>query len=365
MNFTDRHCYCKTRLTLIFYLCIYTIYCDIVINNRKFKGEKMKWMIGNIIINNQVVLAPMAGICNSAYRRICKEMGCGLIYAEMVSDKAITFNNQKTLDMLYMCDEERPIVQQIFGSDKDSFVEAAKYICHVMKPDIIDINMGCPVPKVAVRAQAGSALLKNPDKIYDIVSSVVQAVDVPVTVKIRSGWDKNSINAVEVAKIIEKAGASAICVHPRTRSQGYSGQADWNIIKQVKENVSIPVIGNGDIKTPEDAKKMLEITNCDAVMIGRGVLGNPWLIKNTINYLNDNVTEKVSLNDRVDMCLKHLNYLKELKNEKMASLEIRNHIGWYFKGIKGANELKNKVYQTSHIHDIIFLLNEFKEANNE
>ena len=191
----------------------------------------MEWKIGNITIKNQVVLAPMAGICNSAFRRICKEMGCGLIYAEMVSDKAITFQNQKTLDMLYMTDEERPLVQQIFGSDKESFVEAAKYIYETMRPDIIDINMGCPVPKVAVRAQAGSALLKDPDKIYEIVAAVVKSVPIPVTVKIRSGWDQNHINAIQVAKVIESAGASAICVHPRTRSQGYSGKADWSIIK--------------------------------------------------------------------------------------------------------------------------------------
>ena len=181
----------------------------------------MEWKIGNVEISNQVVLAPMAGICNSAYRQICKEMGCGLIYAEMVSDKAITYNNQKTIDMLYMTDMERPISQQIFGSDKESFVAAAKYIEKNMHPDIIDINMGCPVPKVAVKAQAGSALLKDPVKIYDIVSSVVASVSVPVTVKIRSGWDSKHINAVEVAKIVEKAGASAICVHPRTSSQGY------------------------------------------------------------------------------------------------------------------------------------------------
>ena len=325
----------------------------------------MEWKIGNVKISNQVVLAPMAGICNSAYRQICKDMGCGLIYAEMVSDKAITYNNQKTIDMLYMTEKERPISQQIFGSDKESFVEAAKFIEKEMKPDIIDINMGCPVTKVAVRAQAGSALLKDPDKIFDIVSSVVSAVNVPVTVKIRSGWDSNHINAVEVAKVIEKAGASAICVHPRTRSQGYSGKADWNIIKEVKENVSIPVIGNGDIKSPEDAKRMLEETKCDAVMIGRGVLGNPWLIKNIVNYLDGKEVIDVSIVDRIDMCLKHLKLLDSLKNEKLACLEIRNHISWYFKGIKGANELKNKVYQTTSIHDIILLLNEFKEAQNE
>ena len=325
----------------------------------------MEWKIGNVKISNQVVLAPMAGICNSAYRQICKDMGCGLIYAEMVSDKAITYNNQKTIGMLYMTEKERPISQQIFGSDKESFVEAAKYIEKEMKPDIIDINMGCPVPKVAVRAQAGSALLKDPDKIFDIVSSVVSAVNVPVTVKIRSGWDSNHINAVEVAKVIEKAGASAICVHPRTRSQGYSGKADWNIIKEVKENVSIPVIGNGDIKSPEDAKRMLEETKCDAVMIGRGVLGNPWLIKNIVNYLDGKEVIDVSIVDRIDMCLKHLKLLDSLKNEKLACLEIRNHISWYFKGIKGANELKNNVYQTTNIHDIILLLNEFKEAQNE
>ena len=322
----------------------------------------MEWKIGNVTIHNQVVLAPMAGICNSAFRRICKEMGCGLIYAEMVSDKAITFQNQKTLDMLYMTEEERPIVQQIFGSDKDSFVKSAKTIYEKMRPDIIDINMGCPVPKVAVRAQAGSALLKDPDKIYDIVSAVVKAVPIPVTVKIRSGWDQNHINAVEVAKVIEKAGASAICVHPRTRSQGYSGKADWSIIKAVKDCVLIPVIGNGDVKTPEDAKRMLDETGCDAVMIGRGVLGNPWLIKNTVSYLDTGSYDNdITVDDKIEMILHHLDYLSHLKNEHIATLEIRNHIGWYLKGVTGGTVVKNKIYQTSNIRDIISILSTFKE----
>ena len=325
----------------------------------------MKWKIGNVEISNQIVLAPMAGICNSAFRRICKEMGCGLVYAEMVSDKAITFKNKKTLDMLYMTEYERPLAQQIFGSDKDSFVESAKYIYDTMNPDIIDINMGCPVPKVAVRSQAGAALLLHPEKIYDIVKSVVDAVPIPVTVKIRSGWDSEHINAVEVAKVVEKAGASAICVHPRTRKQGYSGKADWSIIKAVKEAVSIPVIGNGDVKTPDDFKRMLDETGCDAVMIGRGILGNPWLIKNILLFLDGKDMIDVSIKDRIDICLKHLEYLKDLKNEKLACLEIRSHIGWYFKGIKNANVLKNKVYQCDNIHDIICLLKKYGDDLNE
>lgn len=322
----------------------------------------MEWKIKDVVIKNQIVLAPMAGICNSSFRMICKEMGCGLVYAEMVSDKAIMYQNKKTIDMLYMNEKERPISQQIFGTDKESFVIAAKYIEEHMHPDIIDINMGCPVPKVAVRAQAGAALLKSPDKIYEIVKAVVDSVSIPVTVKIRSGWDQTHINAVDVAKVIEKAGASAICIHPRTRSQGYSGKADWSIIKAVKDAVNIPVIGNGDVLKPEDAKRMLDETNCDAVMIGRGVLGNPWLIKNTINFLKGEDLVEVSPRDKIDMCLHHLDYLSSLKDEHLACLEIRNHIGWYLKGIKDANTVKNNIYQTSNIRDIIDILNEFKEG---
>ena len=322
--------------------------------------------IGNIEIKEKTVLAPMAGICNSAYRRIIKEMGCGLIYAEMVSDKAIHYNNIKTKDMLYMEEMERPIAQQIFGSDVDTFVEAAKYIEKTMHPDIIDINMGCPVPKVAVRSQAGSALLKNPLKIKEIVSSVKAAVKCPVTVKIRSGWDQNSINAVLVAKICEEAGASAICVHPRTRSQGYSGQADWQIIKDVKDNVHIPVIGNGDVTSPLLAKKMLDETGCDLVMVGRGVLGNPWLIKDINAYLDQGLLlSPPTPSEKIDMCLKHLDYLSKIKCEKLVCLEMRSHIPWYLKGIPNSVKVKEKIYQVSKICDIIKILKDFKEEINE
>lgn len=321
----------------------------------------MKWNIGNVEIKNQVVLAPMAGICNSAFRRIAKEMGAGLIYAEMVSDKALLYKSKKTEDMLYMKDEERPISQQIFGSDKESFVEAAKIVCEKMHPDIIDINMGCPVPKVAVSQQAGAALLKNPDKVYEIVKSVVEAVSIPVTVKIRSGWDKNSINAIEIAKVCERAGASAICVHPRTRSQRYEGLSDWNIIKEVKESISIPVIGNGDIRSVDDAKRMIELTNCDAVMIGRGVLGNPWLIRDIVNYLEDGALPKViSKDEKIDMCIKHMNYLLSFKDEKTAVLEMRSHIAWYLKGLDGVNEAKREIFKATTEKDVLEILTKFK-----
>lgn len=326
------------------------------------------WKIGNVEIKNKIVLAPMAGISNTSYRKIIKKMGAGLIYAEMVSDKALVFDNKKTFDLLKMSDEERPIAQQIFGSDISSFVQSAKIVEETMHPDIIDINMGCPVPKVAIRAQAGSALLKNPQKVYEIVSAVVNAVNVPVTVKIRSGWDEKSINAVEVARQIERAGASAITIHGRTRAQGYSGQADWKIIKKVKEAVTIPVIGNGDVTSCYDAKRMLDETGCDAVMIGRGVLGNPWLIKECVDYLeNGTIPQPVSFLEKVDMMQKHYELLLNDKTEKQALLEIRSHIIWYLKGMPQSKEIKNKICQSKTSKEMFDIINDYKNyllANN-
>ena len=320
----------------------------------------MTWRIGNVEIKNQVVLAPMAGYSNTTFRKIIKDMGAGLIFAEMVSDKALVYQNAKTLELLKMSEEERPIAQQIFGSDVESFVEAARIVESVMHPDIIDINMGCPVPKVAVSAQAGSALLKNPDKIKKIVSEVVKAVSVPVTVKIRLGWDESSINCVEVAKVIESAGASAITLHARTRAQGYSGKARWEYIKQVKENVSIPVIGNGDVKTCFDAKRMILETGCDAVMIGRGVLGNPWLIRDCVEYLESgSVPKPVSNQEKIEMMKRHFELLKQDKNEKVALLEIRSNILFYLKGMPGNKEMKTRICEAKSEEDIYSLLNQY------
>ena len=320
----------------------------------------MKWKIGNVEIKNQIVLAPMAGISNTAYRQIIKEMGAGLIFAEMVSDKALVYGSEKTFDLLKMNDMERPIAQQIFGSDVDSFVKAAKLVEDAMHPDIIDINMGCPVPKVAIKSQAGSALLKNPDKIKEIVSAVVNAVSVPVTVKIRSGWDEKSINAVEVAKVIEEAGASAITVHGRTRAQGYSGNADWNIIKQVKEAVKIPVIGNGDVTSAEKAKEMLDYTGCDAVMIGRGVLGNPWLINECVTYLESGIIpSRPSSKEKIEMLKRHYKLLVESTSERQAILEIRTHALWYIKGMPKSAYIKNEICKTKNSEDLFKILDDY------
>ena len=322
----------------------------------------MKWKIGNVTIDNQVVLAPMAGICDSAFRRIAKSMGCGLLSTEMVSDKAIMYNNHRTQEMLYMTEYERPISQQIFGAEAKSFRIATEYICENMKPDIIDINMGCPVPKVAVRSRAGSALLKDPEKIGEIVEAVVDSSTVPVTCKIRSGWDNSCINALDVAGIVEDSGASAITVHPRTREQRYGENANWSIIKEVKDNLSIPVIGNGDIHTCYDAKRMIDETGCDAIMIGRGVLGNPWLIRQCIDYLDFGIEpEKPTLDMKLEMIKQHADLLSENIPEEVAIHKMRTHTAYYLKGQWRSAEIKPKIFKMNTKTELFDLLEEYKK----
>ena len=318
----------------------------------------MKWKIGNVEIENQIVLAPMAGICDSAYRRIVKSMGCGLIETEMVSTRAVMHLNRKTREMLHMTDYERPIAQQIFGSDSESFKIAAEYIYKNMSPEIIDINMGCPVTKVAVKSGAGSALLKSPDKVEDIIKSVVDTVPIPVTAKIRSGWDEN--NALEIAKIIEDAGASAITVHPRTRHQRYDIPADWSIIKDIKEELSIPVIGNGDIRTCYDAKAMLDFTGCDAVMIGRGILGNTWIVKQCIDYIDEGIEpQRVSSKEKLDMFKRHSQMIIEDYEDKVLMHKLRTNAAYYMKNLHGSQEIKKKIFQTSTKEELFELLENY------
>ncbi len=320
--------------------------------------------IGNIEIKNKVVLAPMAGVSNPAYMKIASEMGVGLAYTELISAEAIVRHNKKTLDMLKGIETlDIPVGIQLFGGDSKVMAEAAKIVSNLYPKAFIDINMGCPVPKVALRAHAGSYLLKDIDKISEIVSAVVASVSCPVTVKIRSGWDENSINASIVAKTICQAGASAIAIHARTRKQGYSGKADWTVIKDVKDSVFCPVIGNGDILSGVDAKRMIDETGCDMVMIGRGCLGNPWLLKECVSYLENGILiEKPTCSDKIDMCLKHFDYLLDFMNEAQAVLEIRSHAAWYLKGIPLAKDIKMRLFKLKTKEEIVNLLLEFKES---
>lgn len=321
--------------------------------------------IGNVFIKNKVVLGPMAGICNAPFRTMIHKFGCGLVMAEMVSEKAVNFRNEKTLKMLYVDPEERPMSMQIFGGDNpQTFIEAAKYVDENCDCDIIDINMGCPVPKVT-KNEAGSKLMMFPERVFEIVSGVVKAVNKPVTVKMRIGWDSNSINVVEIAKICEKAGASAVAVHGRTAKQMYTGEADWSYIKQVKDAVkTIPVIGNGDIKSPEDAKAMIEQTGCDAVMISRAVLGNPWIIKNTVDYFQTGTYDTFpTIEERFETIKKHFNNLIELKGEEVATREIRQHIGWYTKGLKNSTYFREKLSNIREKKDLDDLLENYLKDN--
>ncbi len=319
------------------------------------------WKIGDIEINNKVVLAPMAGVCNAAFRLTVKEFGAGLVCAEMVSDKAILFNNEKTMKMLYIDENERPLSLQIFGGEKETLVEAAKYVDQNTTADIIDINMGCPVSKI-IKCEAGARWLLDPPKIYEMVSAVVEAVSKPVTVKMRIGWDDDHIYAVENAKMIEKTGAAAIAVHGRTRVQMYEGHADWNVIKQVKEAVSIPVVGNGDVTSPELAKKMLDETGVDAVMIGREALGNPWMIYRTVHYLETGeLKPEPSITEKMDVAILHLDRLIHLKGEKIAVMEMRKHASWYLKGVKGNGKARKLINAAETRDELVDILRTFEK----
>lgn len=287
-----------------------------------------KLKIGNVELENNILLAPMAGITDLPFRLICKEFGPGLVYTEMISSKGLFYNDEKTKLLLDMKGEKRPVAVQIFGSDIESMKYAAEYISQYA--DIIDINMGCPAPKV-VKNGDGSRLLLDLELAEKIAKEVVKSAKVPVTIKMRIGWDNENIVAVEAAKIFEQAGISAITVHGRTRNEFYSGNADWNIIKKVKESINIPVIGNGDIKNPRDAKKMFEDTNVDGIMIGRASLGNPWIFRDIINELSGSEKKEISKEEKLDIIIKHINYAVEEKGENVAVKEMRKHIAGYIK----------------------------------
>ena len=299
-----------------------------------------KLKIGNVELQNNIILAPMAGLTDLPFRLICEKYNPGLTVTEMVSSKALYYNDEKTKQLLKMDGEKRPISAQIFGSDIESMAYSANYVSKIA--DIVDINMGCPAPKV-VKNGDGSKLLLDLDKVYEIVRVVVKSSSVPVTVKMRKGWDSEHIVAVEAAKAVESAGASAVAIHGRTRSEYYTGTADWNIIKKVKENVSIPVIGNGDIKSPEDAKRIFEQTNCDGIMIGRATLGKPWILEQIRTYLEDGTIRKIPNTEILETILNHINLEVKEKGEYTGVREMRKHICYYLKGLPGASLVRDKI----------------------
>lgn len=298
--------------------------------------------IGNVILPNNLILAPMAGVTDLPFRLICKEQGAGLLCMEMVSAKAIYYNNKNTEELMAIDERELPVSLQLFGSDPDIISEMAKRIEE--KPfAILDINMGCPVPKV-VNNHEGSALMKNPKLVEEIVTKTVKAIKKPVTIKIRKGFDDKNINAVEIAKIAEASGAAAVAVHGRTREQYYSGKADWEIIAKVKDAVSIPVIGNGDIVDGISAKKMLDETGCDGLMIGRGVQGNPWIFREIAAYLEQGIVlPRPDQNEMKEVILKHAKMQLECKGEYTGIREMRKHISWYTKGMQNSARLRNEI----------------------
>ncbi len=315
----------------------------------------MKLQIGNVKMANNLILAPMAGVTDQPFRRLCREQGCGLLYTEMVSAKGILYNNRNTKELLQVREEERPIAVQIFGSDPEILGEMAARI-EEGPYDIMDLNMGCPVPKVVNNGE-GSALMRDPKLVERILSSLTKKVKKPVTVKFRKGFDENHVNAVEIARIAEACGISAVAVHGRTRQQFYSGKADWDIIRQVKEAVKIPVIGNGDIFSPEDAKRILEETGCDGLMIARGARGNPWIFKEIQHYLETGeLLPQPDKNELCQMILRHARMQAELKGELSGMKEMRKHIAWYTAGLPHSASLRrqcNTVESLSGLEELL------------
>lgn len=316
--------------------------------------------IGNIQLTSNVVLAPMAGVTDITYRTICKEMGAGLVYTEMVSAKGLYYKDVKTRILMKTNENNRPISLQIFGSEPDIMAYVVEsYINERNDIDIIDVNMGCPTPKI-VKNGDGSALMREPVLAGEIVNKIKKISNKPVTVKIRSGWDSNSINAPEFARVLEFNGVDMIAVHGRTREQFYTGKANYGVIKRVKEAVCVPVVGNGDIYTPQDAVRMLETTGCDGVMVARGILGNPWLIKNIVKMLNDDYNfYEPDPRDKVEMIKRHALMLTQERDERIATLEMRKFAAWYMKGMRNSSEIRNKINKVTKATELCNILDEY------
>lgn len=314
--------------------------------------------IGQVRISGPLVLAPMAGVCDAPFRRICKEMGCGLVYTEMISAMALMYGNRHTQEMLRICDAERPAAVQLFGSDPKTMARAA-VMAQQLGADIVDINMGCPAPKI-VRSGEGAALMCRPGLAWDIVRAVRGVCNVPVTVKIRKGWDEGAANAVEFAAGCVAAGADAVAVHGRTRAQGYSGAADWSVIARVAQAVPVPVLGNGDVDSPERAARMLDETGCAAVMVGRGALGNPWIFKRALHYLSTGqLLPEPRPEERISMALRHLKDVADLKGEKTAASQMRKHLAWYTRGLPGAARMRDAIMAAPGLSDLQDMLSEY------